>query len=131
MLHNFYNSSLKRFAKENRQKETPAENLLWKYLRNRKFYGIKFYRQRPIDNYIADFFAPELNLIIEIDGASHNEAKYEYDQRREKDLKNLGYNVLRFSEFETYHHINNVLVTLEYFISNVLNPYLFLKEGNI
>jgi len=50
---------------------TPAENLLWGYLKGNRL-GIKFRRQHPIDIYIADFYCHQLRLIIEVDGSIHS-----------------------------------------------------------
>jgi len=67
-----YNSKLKEFAKNLRNSSTLSEVLLWDELRNGKIYGYDFHRQKPILNYIVDFFCPDLELAIEIDGDSHD-----------------------------------------------------------
>lgn len=69
--------------------------------------GFQFLRQRSIANYIADFMCKELNLIIEIDGYSHD-FKYEEDIERDKKLKELGFHTLRFTDDEVKNHITNV-----------------------
>lgn len=66
-----YNPRLKALARELRKKSTLAEVLLWQCLRKGQRSGYDFHRQWPIDEYIVDFFAPELLLAIEIDGGSH------------------------------------------------------------
>ena len=63
-------SKLYERARQLRRDMTPAETILWKHLRNRRFGGVKFRRQQPIDYYIADFFCPAARLIIELDGDS-------------------------------------------------------------
>ena len=70
-----YNKQLKNLARINRKAGHLSEALLWNELKQRKM-GVQFKRQRPIGNYIADFYCSEKNLVIEIDGWSHDN-KYE------------------------------------------------------
>ena len=67
-----YNPKLKQLARKLRNDSTRAEIKLWKELQNKQVYGYKFTRQKPIGNYIADFFCNKLKLVIEVDGYSHN-----------------------------------------------------------
>ena len=87
---------------------TDAENLLWRYLRNRNINGFKFRRQHPIENYVVDFVCLEKNLIIEVDGGQHSES-YEYDQSRTNIFNKTGYKVLRFWNNEVLNSIDVVL----------------------
>ncbi|MDQ6985674.1 MAG: endonuclease domain-containing protein [Candidatus Dojkabacteria bacterium] len=114
-----YNKNLKIFSRKNRQKQTPAEIKLWSKLRNRQLNNFKFYRQRAIDKYIVDFFCKEYNFIIEIDGASHDDNKYEYDRGREKRLSEIGYKMLRFTEFQVVSSVDDVLQSIKNFIDGV------------
>ena len=66
-----YNPKLKELARELRNNSTKAEIILWLKLKNKQLYGYDFHRQKPIDNYIVDFFCQELMLAIEVDGYSH------------------------------------------------------------
>jgi very-short-patch-repair endonuclease len=66
-----YNKQLKPLAKNLRKAGNLAEVLLWKELKGKQL-GYQFLRQRPIDKYIVDFYCPALNLVIEIDGVSHD-----------------------------------------------------------
>ena len=70
---------------------------MWAALRRKAFDGVKFKRQKPIGRYIADFCAPSLRLIIELDGSVHDtpDAKA-YDAVREEFLRAAGYTILRF-----------------------------------
>ena len=77
--------------------------------------GFGFKRQRPIDNFIVDFFCSELNLIIEIDGNSHYR-KPAYDFYRQEKLKWLGYHILRFTEGEVIQNIGSVYERIVYSI---------------
>lgn len=101
------------YAKKLRQNSTIAENKLWEQLRNRKLNGIKFRRQHPIQNYIADFFCCETKLVIEIDGGYHLiPESMEYDSIRTKDLNDLGIKVLRFTNEQVIENINFVLESI-------------------
>ena len=113
---NHYNKKLKEFARELR-KETvsKAEKYLWKVVLSRKYTGVRFLRQRPINNFIVDFFAPELGLIIEIDGSSHfNKAAYDF--YRQQKLESLGYIILRYSEGEVIQNIGLVKEKIDFAI---------------
>jgi very-short-patch-repair endonuclease len=90
-----YNSNLKALAKKLRQNMTLSEVLLWNELSGKKMHGFDFDRQRPIDNFIVDFYCKELMLAIEIDGDSHD-CKYEEDLKRQEKLESLGVHFLRF-----------------------------------
>jgi very-short-patch-repair endonuclease len=88
---NHYNKNLKEFARELRTSTvSKAEKYLWKALLSRKQTGERFLRQRPIDHFIVDFFAPEIGLIIEIDGSSHFN-KGVYDFYRQQRLVSFGH----------------------------------------
>ena len=96
--HNHYNPKLKEYARELRTETvSKAEKVIWKGLLSRKQTGERFLRQRPIYHFIVDFFAPEIGLIIEIDGNSHF-SKPDYDRYREDKLVSLGYTLIRFKE---------------------------------
>jgi len=60
-------------ARQLRQQQTPAEQILWSCLRNRRLGGIKFKRQHPLGRFVADFYCHEAGLVIELDGAIHLE----------------------------------------------------------
>ena len=97
-------------AKELRRTSTPSEDLLWQELRNRKLDGLKFRRQHPINNYIADFYCSEKQLAIEVDGAIHNKPENkEHDQQRTQALNNMGIQVLRFTNTEVETNMPSVL----------------------
>jgi very-short-patch-repair endonuclease len=74
-----------------RANQTSAEQLLWLKLRSKQIHGLKFRRQHEIGSYIVDFFCPERNLVIEIDGDVHATETHQInDLEREKHLKSLG-----------------------------------------
>ena len=93
-----------------RQGMTQAEKLLWKRLRNRQVKGYRFRRQHPIKDLIVDFFCYEARLVIELDGAVHNDPyQNERDKERTKILQNLGLSELRFSNMEVFNNLDNVV----------------------
>ena len=80
-------------------------------------YGYDFHRQKPIDNFIVDFFCNRLMLAIEVDGYSHEFLEvYNKDVIKEKRLNELGIHVLRFSDNQVLKDMENVLLAIEYFI---------------
>ena len=76
-----------------------------------------FNRQKPLLSYIVDFYCKKLNLVIEIDGESHN-YKYEADKKRQKELESKGLYFIRFDDIEIKTNINNVIRTIEIWIEN-------------
>jgi very-short-patch-repair endonuclease len=81
--------------------------LLWSELKGKKL-GYDFHRQKPIDEYIVDFYCNRLSLAIEIDGNSHDDKEI-YDEKRQKRLEELGVSVLRFKDFEVTKDIRLVI----------------------
>jgi very-short-patch-repair endonuclease len=82
------------FAKDLRTNATDAETILWRLLRSRRLVHLKFRRQAPIGPWIVDFVCFEHRLIVEADGGQHLES--EDDKRRDQDLVERGFRVLRF-----------------------------------
>ncbi|MUV05117.1 DUF559 domain-containing protein [Flavobacterium rakeshii] len=110
-----YNPNLKNRAKALRKAGVLSEVIFWLQVHKGKFYKIDFDRQRIIGNYIVDFYIKQLGLIIEIDGASHND-KETYDERRQTYLINLGLNIYRISDLRVKHDLGNVMNELENYI---------------
>jgi len=113
----YYNPKLKAKARELRNNSTLAEVLLWNQLKGRQMRGYQFMRQKPIGNYIVDFFCSKLKLVIEIDGDSHI-GKEDYDQKRQAHLEALGLSVLRFSDLDVKQNMDGVLQVLEEWMEN-------------
>ncbi|MCJ8210164.1 DUF559 domain-containing protein [Mucilaginibacter sp. RS28] len=112
-----YNSNLKELAQELRNNGTPGEIKLWQCLKGKRFLGFDFHRQKPLLNYIVDFYCYEINLVIEIDGIYHTkEEAYLKDVNRTAELQKHGLTILRFMETEVIRDITNVLRTLETYI---------------
>jgi very-short-patch-repair endonuclease len=107
-MNNHYNSNLRNYAYELRTESVSrAEKYLWRAVLSRIKQGVKFKRQRPIGNYIVDFFSQEIGLIIEIDGSSHSN-KGVYDRQREDILISLGYHLIRFPEGDVIQDVDVV-----------------------
>jgi very-short-patch-repair endonuclease len=110
-----YNPKLKEFARKLRKDSTFTEILLWNYLRGKQVRGYDFDRQRPIDNYIVDFYCKDLQLAIEVDGESHY-GNPERDEKKDKRLNELGVTILRFDDLDVRHKLDKVLETVEKWI---------------
>jgi len=96
-----YNKNLKENSRQLRKNSTIGEIILWKHLRARGMMGYQFNRQKPIDNYIVDFYCQALNLVIEIDGKYHNhDEDWIKDEERQRILESKKLNFLRFPELE-------------------------------
>lgn len=109
-----YNKNLKSLARKLRKDMTFGEVLLWNELKEDKFWGFDFDRQRCIDNYIVDFYCKDLMLAIEIDGMSHNhEEAFLKDEIRQSKLESLGVKFIRFSEAEMKYDMRNVIRAIE------------------
>ncbi|WP_430399228.1 endonuclease domain-containing protein [Flavobacterium sp.] len=112
-----YNPKLKEFAKQLRNNSTKAEIILWQKLKRDQMYGYDFHRQKPIDNYILDFFCYELMLGIEVDGYSHEFLEvYQKDQQKEKVMNSFGIHILRFSDHQVLKDTENVKRAIEEYI---------------
>jgi very-short-patch-repair endonuclease len=92
-----YNPKLKELAKKLRKNMTSSEVKLWNELKNGQMMGYDFDRQRPIGNYIVDFFCKDLQLAIEVDGITHLDEKIIIkDWIRQDDIESYGVSFLRF-----------------------------------
>ena len=112
-----YNPKLKLLARQLRNNSTKSEVKLWQYLKGKKMLSYDFHRQKPLLEYIADFYCYELNLVIELDGYSHQfEGVVVKDNKKEKALNSIGLHVLRFRDEEVFGNINEVLRVIEQYI---------------
>lgn len=110
-------------AKYLRNKSTQPEEILWYYLRNRRFINLKFRRQVPIKNYIIDFISFEKKLIIELDGSQHlKDETIKYDKKRDEFLLNQGFKILRFYNNDIFNNIESVLEKIYIEIFNTPHP---------
>ena len=104
---------LKERRRELRHNQTDAEKALWARVRNKQFFGLKFFRQYSVGPYILDFYCPEKKLAVELDGGQHNLPDgREYDAERTAFLNGHGIVVVRFWNNEVLQEIEGVLERL-------------------
>ena len=103
-----YNLNLVEKARENRKNPTPAERHIWNnILKNRQLLCYKFTRQKPLSNFIADFYCSKLLLVIEIDGEYHA-FETARDDERTNILNSYNIKVIRFRNDNVLHHLEDV-----------------------
>lgn len=98
-------------ARENRKNPTEAEEKIWEAIRNNAL-GYKFRRQHAISRFIVDFVCIEKKLVVEIDGAIHDNQKQE-DLERTSILNSEGFNVIRFTNDEVKNNLKEVLTSIK------------------
>ena len=112
-----YRPDLKEKSRQLRIGMTDTEQKLWYHLRRKQLLGVQFFRQRPIGEYIVDFYAPTIKLVIELDGGQHQELDaIHYDSVRTGYLTSLGLNVMRFDNLQALNETDNVLEMIHQFI---------------
>ena len=112
-----YNPLLKEKARKLRQNMTFSEVKLWNELKNGKMMGYDFDRQRPIGNYIVDFYCKDLQLALEVDGITHLDEKIILkDKIRQDELEMLGVNFLRFDATLIVNKVESVLREIQNWI---------------
>ncbi len=105
-----YNRNLKQPSRELRKNMTDAERLLWSRVRRKQIKGAQFYRQKPLGNYIVDFYCPAANLVVEVDGGQHyTEEGQTKDRQRDDYLASLDLKVLRVSNLDVLKEIDAML----------------------
>ena len=104
-------------AKTLRKNMTPQERKMWELLRAHRFYGLLFYRQYIIGDYIVDFVCRSKKVIVELDGGQHNISENkELDDKRTLYLESQGYRVIRFWNNEIDNDIEGVYLKLKDFL---------------
>ncbi len=105
-----YQRKLKDYSRDLRNQMTRAESILWQHLRCRQILGVQFYRQKPLLNYIVDFYAHRAKLVVECDGSQHLENEFLInDQDRDAHLLQADILVLRFTNIEICKKLDSVL----------------------
>ena len=118
-----YNPKLVSLAKKLRKSMTLSEVLLLQELKGKQMLGYDFDRQRPIDEYIVDFYCKDLKLAIEIDGDSHTYEKVaENDKKRQLRLEELGVRILRFDVLEIKKNMKYVLNSIHDWVAENTHP---------
>ena len=111
-----YNKNLKQASRDLRNNMTSAEKLLWSRLRNKQILGLQFYRQKPLLNFIVDFYCPSANLVVECDGSQHYTGEgLEADRIRDHALEHLGLKVLRFDNRQVLGEIDGVVEAIYHY----------------
>ena len=114
-----YDPRLKEIARKLRNEASLAEKLLWRHLKGKQMLGYDFHRQKPIDQYIVDFFCNELMLAVEIDGESHyGYEQVERDKIRQRNLEQTGVRFLRFTNEDVKRNVQGVLVKIKDWIKD-------------
>ena len=118
--------TLKDRRRELRRNQTDAEKALWARVRNKQFFGLKFFRQYSMGPYILDFYCPEEKLAVELDGGQHNLPEgREYDAERAAYLNAHGVQVVRFWNNDVLCEMEGVLARL----GKLTPPSLPLNQG--
>ncbi|NWG03956.1 MAG: endonuclease domain-containing protein [Syntrophaceae bacterium] len=105
--------ALKQRRRELRRNQTDVEKALWAHLRNKQFYGMKFFRQYSIGPYILDFYCPTIKLAVELDGGQHNLSENKkFDETRSEHLNSKGIKIVRFWDNEVLLDMDSVLTEL-------------------
>jgi very-short-patch-repair endonuclease len=118
-----YNPKLKELARQLRKNMTRGEVILWQRLKCKQLRGYDFDRQRPIDQFIVDFYCKQLMLAIEIDGSSHDSQQAQQrDRQRQSRLESLGVRFLRFRESEVCKNTDAVVDAIESWIITHSSP---------
>jgi very-short-patch-repair endonuclease len=121
MLRNTVRPEKKAFARELRKRATHAERQFWQLLRKCQL-GIRFRRQSVLRGYIADFYAPRIRLVVEVDGCVH-EGREQYDEARDKALADIGILTMRFTNDEVLNDSARIISSIQTVIQERL------KEG--
>jgi len=116
-----YNPELRQFARKLRRNMTLAEVLFWNRIKRGQIRGCDFDRQKPIGNYIVDFYCKDLYLAIEVDGRSHD-FKPEQDAHRQVKLEEMGVHFLRFWDQEIKNDMESVLDRIRSWIDENAKP---------
>jgi type I restriction-modification system DNA methylase subunit len=116
-------SGLVKRARELRKKQTPAEDLFWELVRNRKFIGLKFRRQHQIGDYVTDFYCHDCKTVIELDGPVHDKkARKVVDKKRDNYLKSQGIHVVRIKNASILDNPKETLQNIATHLSPQIHP---------
>ena len=108
--------SKKRFRRQLRNNAAPAERKLWSMLRKRQVKGRRFRRQYSIGPYIVDFYCPEEQLVVEVDGAVHDDpVRRVYDNERAGYLQEEGLRIVRVSNDDVFNQPDVVVDAIAYY----------------
>lgn len=116
-----YRPHLRPRARYLRNTATDAECLLWQRLRRKQLHEVQFYRQRPLGNWIVDFFAPAVELVVEVDGGGHFDADgLRRDPIRTAALDAMGLTVLRYDNLQVLRETDAVVEAIWWWMAERL-----------
>lgn len=107
-----YNPALKQRARELRRAGNLAEVLLWNQIKGKQLRGLDFDRQKIVGNYIVDFYCAERQVVLEVDGSSHDH-KVEYDAARDAFLVGLGLTVIHIADADVKNNLAGMVAMLQ------------------
>jgi len=119
-----FRQALKKPARQLRSDLTDTEQALWKRVRRKQIQDVQFYRQKPLLNFIVDFYCAKAGLVIELDGGQHFEPEYiKKDGERDRAIEELGLYILRFDNRQVLMEIDSVLAVIDRVVEERLkNP---------
>jgi very-short-patch-repair endonuclease len=121
-----YNPKLKELAQKLRKNSTKSEIVLWNQLKGKQLRGFSFHRQKPLLNFIADFYSYGLKLVIELDGYTHQfDETFKKDQIKQNELEKVGLTVLRISDEDVLQNLEGVIFEINRYIDGLIQ---FEKE---
>jgi very-short-patch-repair endonuclease len=120
-------------ARELRQSATPAENILWEKLRDRRLCGAKFRRQHPLGpNYIVDFYCSEFQLAIELDGSVHESRRAQWsDGIRQRQIQLAGVRILRFKNERVFGDLERLLNEIAEYLGRTTSPGVWVTAETL
>ena len=119
-----YKQHLKNKARHLRKNMTGSERVLWARLRGKQLYGMQVYRQKPIGDYIVDFFIPKAKLVIEVDGSQHTVSENVVkDQRRDAYMNSVGLQILRINSNAVLKETDAVIEVIARVVRERLNLF--------
>lgn len=116
-----YRPHLKFLSQNLRGNMTVPEHMLWSQIRKKQIENVQFLRQKPIGRFVVDFYAPEVQLVIEVDGSQHLEPEMmEKDRLRDAYLQGLGLTVMRFENIHVEMCLDLVVEDIRRYIKSML-----------
>ena len=110
-----YNKSNVPLAKNLRKSMTPWERKLWYEFLSK--YPIRFQRQKPIGNFIVDFYCAKARLVIELDGSQHyNKSDMIKDRIRTEKLEEFNLTVIRIPNNDIDENLYGVCEYIDAFV---------------
>ena len=124
-----YNKSNIPFARKLRSNMTPWERKLWyDFLRG---YPLRFQRQKPLGNYVADFYCARGRLVVELDGGGHyTPEQRRHDTARTRALEMQGLRVLRFSNLDIDRDFYSVCECIDRAVKSSVSGYSGVAAGS-